>query len=209
MSARSSRFRRSARSFSLGPLLALSLLLLLLFAACSFFSQSKNNFYALDPVSPTGPVVTMHGVAVGIGGIELPPGLDRRELVVRKADQQLDVRSTEQWAASLQPLVLHALAVDLARRLPEGTVILPGEAKPAGGVRSIDVVFEELAAGPDAKITVDASWVVHELVRDGSRPEVSHHEHFTVDTGTLDSAKIATGMSQAIAVLADRIAAQL
>jgi uncharacterized lipoprotein YmbA len=189
------------------PLLLLPLLLLL--ASCSFFSQSKSNFYALDPVSPASPVAAARGLPVGIGGIELPPGLDRRELVVRKADQQLDVRSTEQWAASLQPLVLHALAFDLARRLPEGMVILPGEAKPAGGVRSIDVVFEELAAGPDAKITVDARWVVHELVRDAARPEVTHHEHFTVDTGTLDSAKIATGMSQAIAMLADRIATQL
>jgi uncharacterized lipoprotein YmbA len=177
--------------------------------SCSFFSQSKSTFYALDPLPPTGPIVTVHGQPVGIGGIELPPGLDRRELVIRKPDQQLDVRSGEQWAASLQPLVLHVLAFDLARRMPEGMVILPGEARPAGGARSIDVVFEELAPGPDAKITVDARWIVHELGREGGRPEITHHEHFTVDTGTLDGAKVATGMSQALALLADRIAAQL
>ncbi len=50
---------------------------------------------------------------------------------------------------------------------------------------------------------------MHELVPEGSRPGVTHHERFTVDTGTLDSAKVAAGMSQALALLADRIAAQL
>ena len=111
----------------------------------------------------------------------------------------------EQWPASLQPLVLHTLAFDLASRLPEGTVILPGETKPSGAMRSIDVAFEELAVGPDAKIVLDARWILHAA----GKPDVAHHEQIAIGIPSLDSANIATGMSQAIAALADRMAAQL
>jgi uncharacterized lipoprotein YmbA len=182
-----------------------TILLTLLLTGCSFFSKTQSRFYSLDRIPPATPVAVARGLPIGIDSIELPPGLDRREIVVRKADHQLDVRSAEQWSASLQPLVLHTLVFDLASRLPEGTVILPGEAKPAGAMRSIDVAFEELAAGPDAKVVLDARWILHAA----GKPDVARHERVSIDIPSLDSANIATGMSQAIAALADRMAAQL
>ena len=75
-------------------------------------------------------------------------------------------------------------------------VIMPGTAKPAT-TRSLDVAFEELAAGPDARVVVDARW--------GG----THHERIEVPIQSLDSANVASGTSQAIATLADRIAAGL
>jgi uncharacterized lipoprotein YmbA len=180
-------------------------LLCLLLTGCSFFSRSQSRFYSLDRIPPTAPVVAVRGLPIGIDGIELPPGLDRREIVVRKPDHQLEVRSTDQWSALLQPLVLHTLAFDLADRLPEGTMVLPGEARPAGAIRSIDVVLEELAAGPDAKVVLDGRWVLKEP----GRPDVTHHELITINITSLDSANVATGVSQAVAALADRIAANL
>jgi len=178
--------------------------LLLLLAGCSFFSRSQSRFFSLDRIAPTStaPVAAVRGLPIGIDGVELPPGLDRREIVVRKADHQLEVRSTDQWSASLQPLVLHTLAFDLAARLPEGMVILPGESKPAA-MRSIDVVLEDLTAGPDAKVVLDGRWVV----RESGRADVAHHERIVVDIASLDSAAIAAGVSQALGTLADRIAA--
>jgi len=178
------------------------LLLPLVIAGCSFLSKSQSNFYSLDRTAPAVPVATVRGLPVGIDGVELPPGLDRREIVVRKADHQLDIRSNEQWSASLQPLVLHTLAFDIAARLPEGMVILPGEAKPSGAMRSIDVVLEELAAGPSAKVVLDGRWVL----RESGRPDITRHERIAVDIAALDSANIANGVSQALGMLADRMA---
>ena len=168
--------------------------LMLLFSGCSFFSRTKNTVYSLDRIGGTTPAVK-RGTPIAIGSIELPPGLDRREIVVRKADHQLEVRSNELWPASLQPLVQHTLAFDLASRLPEGMVILPGETPPAT-VRSVDVAFEELAAGPDRNVVLDARWIV---------AGVSHHERIVIDIPSLDSAQIAAGVSQALATLADRM----
>ena len=168
--------------------------LALLFAGCSFFSRTKNNIYSLDRIAPGAPL-TKRGTPIAIDSIELPPGLDRREIVVRKPDHQMEVRSNELWPAPLQTLVLHTLAFDLASRLPEGMVILPGETQPATS-RSVDVVFEELAAGPDRNVVLDARWILG---------GVSHHERIVIDIPSLDSAQIATGMSQALATLADRM----
>jgi uncharacterized lipoprotein YmbA len=159
----------------------------------------------LDRVPPVAPVARAAGLPIGINSVELPPGFDRKEIVVRQSNQQLDVRSTDQWPDSLAPLVLHTLAYDLADRLPVGLVVLPGEAKPIAAMRSIDVGFEDLAAGPDAKVTLDAHWVVHEA----GRADVTHHDRLDVPLSSLDSVSVASGMSQAVATLADRIATTL
>ena len=177
----------------------------LIVSGCGFFSRSQSRIYSLDRVAPAAAPVAGRGLPVGLDGIELPPGFDRKEIVVRKANQQLDVRSAEQWSDSLEPLVLHTLAYDLAGRLPLGMMILPGEVKPPSQMRTIDVAFEDLSAGPDAKITVDAHWIVKEP----GRPDIAAHDRFTVDVPSLDSANVAAGMGQALGALADRIVAQL
>lgn len=184
----------------------LLLLILLLLSGCSFFSKSKSNFYSLDRIPPATPpaATAARAVPVAIDALELPPGFDRKEVAVRKADQQLDVRGTDQWSARLQPLVLHTLAFDLADRLPEGAVILPGAIRPAGAARSIDVVFEELAAGPENSLVLDARWVV----RSGGT-SVAHHDRIAIDLSSLSSKDVAAGLSRALAALADRMAAAL
>ena len=167
---------------------------LLLLTGCSFFSKTKSQVYSLERIP--GTVVAITGVPIAIDNVDLPPGFDRKDIVVRKPNNQLDVRGTQQWGATLSQEVLHTLAFDLAARLPAGMVILPGAIKPAT-VRSVDIAFEEIAAGPDAKVVVDARW------------DRTRHERIEVPIASLDSANVASGMSQALATLADRIAAGL
>lgn len=183
----------------------LSIVVVILASGCGFFSRSQSRIYSLDRVAPAAAPAARSGLPVGLDGVELPPGFDRKEIVVRKTNQQLDVRSAEQWNASLEPLVLHTLAYDLASRLPLGMMILPGEPKPPSQVRTIDVAFEDFSAGPDAKITVDAHWIVKEP----GRPDIAAHDRFTVSIPGLDSASVAAGTSQALGALADRIVASL
>jgi uncharacterized lipoprotein YmbA len=174
--------------------------LVLLLAACGFFSRTKSRYYTLDRIPPTGAVASVTGAPIAIDVVELPPGVDRREMIVHKADQQLDVRTSELWSAPLEASVLHTLAFDLADRLPEGMVILPGQAKPLTATRSISLVIEDLAAGPENRITLDARWILD---------TTSHHERIAIDISALDGKSIASGVSQALATLADRMVAQL
>lgn len=178
------------------------LLALLLLTGCGFFSKSSSpKLYALDRVAPAAPAAARGTLPIGIDAVELPPGIDRKELVVRQPDHRLDVRAGEQWSAPFKDIVLHTLAFDLAARLPVGAVIVPGETRPAA-IRGIDVTFEELAPQADRTVVLDARWVVHEP----GRADVAHHDRIVANVTSLDGPQIATGLSQVLAGLADRMA---
>jgi uncharacterized lipoprotein YmbA len=176
--------------------------LTLMMAGCGFLSRPKNQFYSLDTVPAAAAAGTaVRGTPIGLAGIQLPPGLDRRGMVVRGADHKIEVRGTNQWTAPLEEMVLHTLAFDLANRLPEGMVILPGQPIPAGTISSASVVFEDLAPGPDQVFVLDAHWTL-----DSANPAATHHEHITVPMTSMESPSIAAAMSQALGMLADRMA---
>lgn len=177
--------------------------LLLLITGCSFLKRTPNQFYSLEtsaPAQTAGASVPRGGAPIAVDGIELPPGLDRRGMVVRGADHKIEVRGTHQWTAPLEEMVIHTLAFDLANRLPDGMVVLPGQAQPPGAKRSISVVFEDLAPGPDAVFVLDARWTL---------AGITHREHITVPMASMESPQIAAAMSAALGQLADRIVAGL
>ncbi len=175
----------------------------LLLAGCGFFNRAKSRIFSLERTAPAAPVV-VRGLPVGIDAFELPPGFDRKDIVVRNRDLTVEVRERDQWSGAFEPMVLHTLASNLADRLPNGMVVLPGQAKPLA-MRSIDIVFEDLAATADRAIVVDARWTL----RERGTPDVAFHEQMRVDLESVESAAIAAGMSRALGQLADRIAAQL
>jgi len=180
-------------------------LLSLLAAGCGFLSRTKSRFFTLDVVAPSSAIVDVRGLPIGIDVVELPPGLDRREFVITKADNQLEIRERDQWSASLEPLILHTLAHNLARRLPGGMIILPGQPVPNGPKRSIDVVVEKLAAGPDNAIHLELRW----NLRERDQLISSTREQISIETSSLESASVASALSQALSTLSDRIAARV
>jgi uncharacterized lipoprotein YmbA len=177
----------------------------LFLAGCGLLKRADVSTYTLAVQPGTEHAVATGDLPVGIGTVELPPGVDRREIVVHVGDQRLEVRGTELWSAPFESLVLHTLAFGLAQRLPAGTVVLPGQVQPEGGQRSLDLVFAELAAGPEAVLVVDVHWTLRATA--AGPPERAGHERLEEPLGSLDSAAIAAGTSRALAALADRLAA--
>lgn len=184
------------------PILMTVLLAVLLTTSCGVLKRPPNQFYSLETIDAGAKLPGNGPTPVGLDGIELPPGLDRRGLVLRGTDHRFEVRGTHQWASPLEEMVIHTLAFDLANRLPEGKVILPGQAKPQGAMRSLYVTFEDLAAGPDQIFVLDARWVL----ADPGRPELTRRERITVPMSSMESSQIVAAMSTALAQLADRIA---
>jgi uncharacterized lipoprotein YmbA len=179
---------------------------------CGLMKRADVQIYTLASLPAGGaagassPAAAPARAPLAIGAIELPPGLERREIVVRGDDLSLDVRGTELWSAPLDTLVLHALAVDLAERVPEGGMVLPGQLPPAAGVRSLDLVFAELGAGPEAELVVDVRWTLRTGVATAA-PLAAGRERLVEPLDSLASASIAAGTSRALAALADRLVA--
>jgi uncharacterized lipoprotein YmbA len=178
--------------------------------ACGLMKRPQIRTFTLTPMPPASAVQTTAApgvVPLGFSVAELPPGLDRQDVVVRAGEHRLDVRGTDLWSARLGPLVLHTLAVDLSERLPRGGVVLPGQTVPAGGVRSLDLAFAELAAGPEPQVVLDVRW---SLAAGGAgAPALTGEERVVEPIDSLDSASVAAGLSRALAALADRLAARL
>ena len=170
-----------------------------LIAGCGFLRRVPNQFYSLEVVGPSNPVSEMStgGTPIGIDGIELPPGFDRRGIVLRGENHKFEVRGTHQWSAPLEEMVIHTLAFDLANRLPTGSVVLPGQAKPAA-MRSVTITFGDLAAGPGNVFVLDARWRMDNL---------SGHERITVPMTSNETPQIVAAMSSALGTLADRLVA--
>lgn len=185
----------------------IALLAVVLLSGCGLFRAQQKAYFSIDSIPAAAPVGGVTGAPVGLDSFQLPPAIERREIAVRQENGELELRGRELWGATLDSLVMHALAFDLASRLPEGMVILPGQARPLGGMRSIRVVAETFEAGPEERVVLDARWVI--APQDASTPGVQHHERVEVPLDSLDSAEIAAGMSAALAQLADRIASQL
>ena len=182
-----------------------TMLLLTFLSGCGFFSAQKKDYFTIDAVPPAGGRADAEGVPVGIDTVQLPPAIERREVAVREESGQLDLRGRDLWGASLETLVMHALAFNLASRLPEGLVILPGQATPLSATRSIRVIAETFEAGPGQMVVLDVRWIL--AGNDGEG--VTTHERIEVPIASLESADIANGMSLALAELANRIAAAL
>lgn len=183
----------------------LILSLMLVLAGCGFLRPQRKSYFILETVLADAPPARLQGLPVGIDSLELPPPIDRREIAVRERSGRLNLRGTELWSAPLESMVIHILAFNLASRIPEGMIVLPGQAKPIGAMRSIHVIAEKFEAGPEAVLVLDARWIVTEP---GGAP-VTRHERITVPMESLESAQIALGMSRALATLADRIVAAL
>jgi uncharacterized lipoprotein YmbA len=176
------------------------LAMVLAVSGCSIFKRPQNQFYALSTIPAAAPAAAAGGTPIGIEGIELPPTLARRGIVVRDENGKLEVRGTHQWASPLEDMVAHTLGFNLADRLPEGMIVLPGQPRPAGTVRPLAVIFEELAPGPDNVFVLDARWTIGTDV---------HQERITITQPSDESSDVVLAMSQALATLADRIAASL
>ena len=172
----------------------------MLLAGCGILRRPDNRFYSLDRIPPAGAVATVTGTPIGIDGVELPPTLARRGIVIRDEEGRLEVRGTHQWAAPLEDMVLHTLSFDIANRLPDGMVVLPGQARPTGAIRPLFVVFEDLSPGPDNVFLLDARWTFAGATR---------REQISIPLESMESPAIVTAMSRALAELSDRIVASL
>jgi uncharacterized protein len=151
-------FRLSGRWIIGIPLLAM---------ACTVLPAQKDTtqFFILTPTSEAGtsssfPITSHQELSIGLGPIEFPGYLKRREIVTRVSGDQLQLSQSKRWAESLDSNFQRVLSQDLATRLATERILL----FPWYGRPSIDYQVEIQVHRFDTDATngsqLDARWII-------------------------------------------------
>ncbi|HET8995068.1 MAG TPA: PqiC family protein [Acetobacteraceae bacterium] len=179
----------------------------LLLAGCG--SSPPTHFFTLNPVKPAAGTPPTHakGPPLQVRDVQLPPTLDRLEMVLRGPGTQVQVLGSDRWAAPLKGLIRQTLTQDLRDRLGENAVEATGTPTQPGKVQVLIVTVQEFSADASGRVTLDANWALGR----GNPPKPVLNRHATVhaDAGSVKPGAVADAMSRALGALADRIAAAL
>jgi uncharacterized lipoprotein YmbA len=138
-----------------------------------------------------------------VADITLPESLDRLSFVTRIEPNRISVSDQDRWAAPLEGMVRRTLAADLARRLPGRTVQMPGDPPVKGRSLKVVVNLRQFIGDQAGHVVLDADWSV---MSDGRTVLPGRPESITVQAASPNAGAIAAAMSQALAMLSDRIA---
>lgn len=168
-------------------------------AACS--SSPPTRFFTLSAIP--GSAAGYAGPAVKVADIQVPPSMDRLELVRQGAGNELSVDDFAHWAAPLGDLARTALTQDLAARLPAGRVVYPDVAEPDGTLHlSVDLLA--FTCAPE-RASLEASWTLAVKSKPAGPPR---QLRLAGSCGT-DGPSEAAALSALLGQLADAVATDL
>lgn len=165
-------------------------------AGCS--TASPMTYLILSPVS--GTVYASSGPAVAVGQVAIPPAIDRSFLTTGSSATTLQISYNARWAAPLGGMAQTILARDLAARLPEHDVLMPGDPVPAKAL-IVSINITTFLPYPD-QVVLEADW---SLSRPGGQIMRSARVQIVTASAATPGAQ-AQAMSQALGQLADKIA---
>lgn len=176
--------------------------LVVVLVACA--TSPETRFYSLEVRPAEGPPAALEGAPVMIADVELPPTLERRQMVHRTGSRAVDIREFERWSGPFDLMIRRTLALDLASRLEHGAVVLPGQPVPADGARPIVIVIDAFTPGPGRAVVLEAHWFLSDRE---DNMQLGRRESIRVEIASPVSASAAAAaMSDALARLAERMA---
>ncbi|HZR82481.1 MAG TPA: PqiC family protein [Candidatus Binatia bacterium] len=166
-------------------------------------ASAPARFYTLESTAqPAAATAAAHDLAVIVGPVTVPAGVDRPEMVVQVAPNRVDVDEFNRWATPLGDAIARAVAVDLSVLLATPNVAAAPLANFAADDRvTIDVQRFESIPGDAALL--DALWVVRRLEGGATRTGRTVAREPVQGTGY---EALAAAHSRAIGRLADDIA---
>jgi uncharacterized protein len=178
-------------------------LCVLLLAGC--VTRQRDHFYVLSPLpAAIGTSRSQFDRQVTLR-VTIPSMVDRGEMVIATISG-VSVMDHERWAAPLADMVSGALGQDIERRRSD-VVVLPKSADKAGiPLFRIAVEIDQVTARLAEHLSIETHWRVTD-VRTGK--ETLGRDSFVSPQPPQSYADIAAAFSACIALLADRLAAEI
>jgi uncharacterized lipoprotein YmbA len=174
----------------------------LLLAACH---SAPTRLYSPYPVAPSAAPVRYDGPPLRIDAVNLPPALDRTEVVSNLPGGEVRIHELANWSAPLRESAPRILSADLMGRLPPGKVIYPSLQKPPAALSIAVDVLQFTVDGTHAEL--QAGWLVSGHTPAAQTPE--RRGSVVLDRTIAGTAPgtVVEALSSLLGELADRIAA--
>jgi uncharacterized lipoprotein YmbA len=145
-----------------------SALLLTLAALVAAGCASKpSRFYTIQASAPPADVAgTSYSVIVG--PVTIPAAVDRPEMVVQVAPNQVELLEFDRWASPLGDAIARAVAVDLANLLGTPRVATAPFATFAADYR-VTIDLQRFDSTPGDAVQIEAVWVVKQVAQQRAR----------------------------------------
>jgi uncharacterized lipoprotein YmbA len=147
---------------TLSALLVLGLAAML--AACS---STPTRFYTIDGVATASTAATPSPLAISVGPVSIPPLVDRPEIVVATAPNEVRLAEAHQWAAPLASQLSRALAQNLVVLLGAPTVTLFPQTSGADAQFRAAVEVQRFESREGEAALLEAVWTVRRM-QDGT-----------------------------------------
>jgi uncharacterized lipoprotein YmbA len=139
----------------------------LLAAACTVLPAQKDmsQFFILSPSPQAGePARTdnQHELSIGLGPINFPGYLKRREIVTRISDDRLQLSENKRWAESLDANFQRVLSQDLATQLSTQRIVLfPWYGRPELDYQ-VEVQVHRFDTDAASRSELNARWIIED-----------------------------------------------
>ncbi len=158
---------------------------------------------SLPDVGTGAPGTEQMGLAVGVGPVELPAYLRRRQIIVREDENLLVPSEAHTWGEDLESSVARVLADNLSTLLPSNRVVtLPWQS--AGGLDYLVAIqIQRFERDPGNVVRLDARWSL--TGAKGRRTLAARSTSIEETDVAADYASTVAGMSRAVAKLSQEI----
>ena len=181
----------------------------LLVAGCG--SSPPTKFYQLSslqgPAEHKSEFIDQPRVMIGIGPLEIPPYVDRSQLVTRSNQNELELSEFDRWAEPLQTNITRVIVDNLSQSLPPDRVAIFSW----DGILSLDYQVRIEVTTFDFHKTGDVSlaarWTI--VGEDGQKILALHTSRFNRTAETKGPASMVSAMSHNVEALSQEIAAAL
>jgi len=178
-------------------------------AACQSTPDSRLYTLAVIPPAGTAQPASAASRTLALGSLDLPMLIDRPQIVRRIDGNRVETLEYDRWAEPLADGLRSTLAGDLAARLPGTTVLPVAGSAVAENTPVLTVTVLRFDADATGRVVLDAQWTLSPGSGPGGRNIGPTRETVDVPEAGGDPEAQVRKMSQAVAILADRIATGL
>jgi uncharacterized lipoprotein YmbA len=159
--------------------------------------------FLLAPRSADKPV---RGVGrIMIAGVGIAKYLDRPQIVRHGSEYELALADLERWGEGMQDMLARVLAENLAARLLGSQIFVGDGAATVAADANVELYVERFDPNPDGTLVLKARWTI----RRGSGPARLGSDLITRQPASGATGDLVASMSDAFALLADRLAPSL